>query len=417
MFDLDRIQEIWITITRNKVRSFLTAFGVFWGIFTLVVMTGAGNGLERGVMKGVVGFSTNSCFMGSAPTSIPYKGLQKGRTWNIRNKDINILSDSVPEIEHLSPIIWGETADNNVVYKNHATTFQVRGSYPNYVQIERQRIPYGRFINNIDILKNRKVCIIGTKVYEDLFPTGENPIDRYIRISGVYYRIVGVTEGVSNVNIGGRLENSVLIPFTTLQQINNQGDIIHFLAVTSKENIPVKKVEERIKKVLKESNKIHPEDLRAVWSFNMEQEYNLYMNLFKGVSFLIWIIGSGTLIAGSVGVCNIMLVTVRERTKEIGIRRALGAKPGVIIGQIICESFVLTGISGIAGLCAGIYALYLSDIFWLQKQDNVFILQPMITFKLAVISIFILLTSGLLAGIIPASRALRIKAIDAIREE
>jgi putative ABC transport system permease protein len=355
--------------------------------------------------------------MGGAPTSIPYKGFQKGRSWNIQNKDIEILVDSIPEINYLSPIIWGEVADNNVVYNHHSATFQVRGLYPNYVQIERQRLSYGRFLNNIDIIKKRKVCVIGTKVYEDLFPQKGNPIDSYIRVSGIFYRIVGVTSGVSDISIGGKLESSVLIPFTTLQQINNQGDIVHFIAVTSKHNIPVTVMEERIKKVLKESNKIHPDDYRAVWSFNLEKEYNMYMNLFKGVSLLIWIIGLGTLIAGTVGVCNIMLVTVRERTREIGVKRALGAKPRAIMGQVMWESLVLTSISGIAGLCMGIYALHLGDIFWLQKQENVFILRPMISFNLAIVSILILLVSGLLAGTIPASRALRIKAIDAIREE
>jgi len=417
MFDLDKIQEIWITITRNRLRSFLTAFGVFWGIFTLVVMIGSGNGLERGVMKGVTGFATNSCFLGSAPTAIPYKGLQKGRTWNIHNKDINILTDSIPEINFLSPILWGSIMNNNIVHENQSGTFHVKGLYPNYARIEKQRISYGRFINDIDILKKRKVCVVGEKVYERLFPKRENPIGRDIRVNGVYYQIVGVTSGLSDISIGDKLESSVLLPFTTLQQINNQGDIIHFIAAISKDNVPANYIEERIKQVLKSVNHIHPDDYKAVWSFNMEKEYNMYMNLFDGVSILIWIVGLGTLIAGIVGVCNIMLITVKERTREIGIRRAIGAEPQKIISQIMWESIVLTAISGIFGLCAGVYALHLADLIWVQKQENIFILNPMITFELGIISIIILLISGVLAGIIPAIRALHIKAIDAIREE
>lgn len=417
MFDLDKIQEIWITITRNKVRSLLTAFGVFWGIFTLVVMIGSGDGLERGVMKGVKGFATNSCFFGSATTAIPYKGFQKGRAWDIHNKDIGILMDSIPEIKFLSPVLWGSLSNNNIVYEEQSGTFHVKGLYPNYAEIEKQRLSFGRFINDIDISKNRKVCVIGRKVYERMFPRRENPVGQDIRVNGIYYQIVGVTAGLSDISIGDKLESSVLLPFTTLQQINNQGDIIHFLAAISKNNVSASYIEGRVKQVLKSTNNIHPDDYKAIWSFNMEKEYNMYMNLFNGVSVLIWIVGLGTLVAGIVGVCNIMLITVKERTREIGIRRAIGAEPSKIISQIMWESIVLTSISGILGLCAGIYALHIADLVWVQKQENMFILNPMITFKMAILSLVILLISGVLAGIIPAMRALRIKAIDAIREE
>jgi putative ABC transport system permease protein len=417
MFDLDRIEEIWITITRNKIRSFLTAFGVLWGIYMLTLMIGTGNGLKRGFIHGIDGFAGNSCFLGSSQTSLPYKGLQKGREWNIHNRDLKILMDSIPEIEYLSPILWAPTYINNVVYGEHAGSFSVRGIYPNYAYIERQHLANGRFINEIDISQKRKACVIGTKVYEELFPQNENPLNKEIRINGIYYQVVGVTYGISDISIGGKLENSVLLPLTTLQQINNQGDVIRTLAVTSIDKVSVSKVEQRIKDVLKSVNNIHPGDLQAIWSINLEEEFNLFQNLFAGIDILIWIIGSGTLIAGIVGVCNIMLVTVRERTKEIGIRRALGANPGTIITQILMESLVLTSIAGIPGLCLGVYTLFLADNYWLQNLDNVFFYKPMITFNAAVASIIILIISGLLAGLIPASRALRIKAIDAIREE
>lgn len=417
MFDRDRLHEIWVTITRNRLRSFLTAFGVFWGIFTLVVMIGSGDGLERGVMNGVKGFATNSCFLGSSTTAIPYHGLQKGRAWNIHNKDVTILTDSIPEVKFFSPVLWGLISNNNIVYSDQSGTYHVKGLYPNYAQIESQRLIQGRFINEIDIRERRKVCVIGEKVYEKLFPRRDNPIGQDIRVNGVYYQVVGVTTGLSDISIGAKLESSVLLPFTTLQQINNKGDIIHFIAAVSQDNVPATYIEERIKKVLKHTNYIHPDDYKAVWSFNMEKEYTMYMNLFKGVSILIWIIGTGTLIAGIVGVCNIMLVTVKERTREIGVRRAIGAKPSSIISQIMWESIVLTSISGIFGLCIGVYALHIADLVWVQKQENMFILHPMITFQLGLGSLAILLVSGVLAGIIPALRALKIKAIDAIREE
>jgi putative ABC transport system permease protein len=417
MFDLDRIEEVWVTISQNKVRSFFTAFGVFWGIYMLTLMTGVGNGLKRGFVHGIDGFANNSCFIGSSLTSMPYKGFQKGREWNIHNKDLKILMDSIPEIKLLSPILWAPLYVNNVVLGKQAGSFITRGVYPNYADIERQHLTCGRFINEMDITHKRKVCVIGTKVYETLFPLKENPLGREIRINGIYYQIVGVTFGISDIKIGAKLEDSVLIPLSTLQQINNQGDIIKTLAATSIHQVPVSKVEKRIKEVLKNVNTIHPDDPQAIWSVNLEKEFNLFANLFSSIDVLIWIIGSGTLVAGIVGICNIMLVTIRERTREIGIKRALGATPRKIIEQVLMESLVLASVAGIPGLCAGVGTLLLADIYWLQNLDNTFFYKPMITFNAAIISIFILIISGLLAGIIPSSRALRIKAIDAIREE
>jgi len=418
LFDLDRIEEIWITISRNKLRSFLTAFGVLWGIFMLTLMTGTGTGLKRGFLHGIGGFASNSCFLGSAPTSMPYQGLQKGRTWYIHNRDLKILTDSIPEIELLSPITFAPVYPNNIASEEQTGTYPIRGVYPNYTMIERQHLTYGRFVSELDIQQRRKSCVIGTKVAEELFPKKENPLGQDLRINGVHYQVVGVTYGISDITVGGtKLENSILIPLTTLQQLNNLGDIVHALCATSKSRVPVSQVEERIKVLLKKTNYIHPEDLRAVWSVNLEEEFNLFTNLFAGIDILIWIIGSGTLIAGIVGISNIMLVTVRERTREIGIRRALGAGPGTIITQIMMESLVLTSMAGIPGLCLGVYTLYLGDKYWIQNLDNVFFYKPMITFGSAIASVVILIVCSLLAGSIPASGALRIKAIDAIRAE
>ena len=418
MFDLDRIEEIGLTISQNKMRSFLTAIGVLWGIYMLTLMNGTGNGLKRGFVHGIDGFANNSCFLGASQTSIAYKGFQKGREWNIHNRDLKILRDSIPEIELLSPIAGAPVYINNVVFKERAGSFFIRGVYPNYAEIEQQHLTYGRFINELDIDQKRKVCVIGTKVYEELFPARENPLGLEIRINGIFYQVIGVTFGISDITVGGvKLENVIMTPFTTLQQINNQADLIPYLAVTSKKQIPVSRVEKRIKKILKEANQIHPDDLQAMWSINLEEEFNLFTNLFAGIDILIWIIGSGTLIAGMVGISNIMLVTVRERTREIGIRRAIGASPLSIISQIMMESLVLTSISGIPGLCLGIYTLFLADKYWLQNLDNVFFYKPMITFESAIVFILILMISGLLAGSIPAVRALRIKTIEAIREE
>jgi putative ABC transport system permease protein len=384
----------------------------------LTIMIGTGNGLKRGFERGIDGFASNSCFIGALPTSMPHQGFQKGRTWNIRNRDLKILSDSIPEIEVLSPITMVPVSLNNIVTDDRSGTFPIRGVYPNYAEIERHHLNHGRFINELDIQNNRKVCVIGTKVAEELFPKRNNPVGETVRIAGVGYQVIGVSYGLSEITIGGYvLEETILLPLTTLQQLYNLGDVIHSIAATSNGLVPVSLIEERIKEVLKRVNRIHPDDARATWSINLEEEFNLFTNLFLGVDILIWIIGSGTLIAGIIGISNIMLVTVRERTREIGIRRALGASPRTIISQILTESLVLTTAAGIPGLCIGVYFLFLVDKHWIQHLDNIYFHNPMITFNAAVFSLAILIICGVLAGAIPASRALHIKAIDAIREE
>jgi len=417
MFDLDRFQEIWVTITRNKVRSFLTGFGVFWGIFMLMIMLGAGTGLQHGMTDQLEGFATNSIIIWTSNTSEPYQGFQKGRQWNMHNRDVEILGQSVTELDCLSPMLFGGNNTNNIVYNENFSTAQIKGVYANYNRVERQSIDRGRFINEMDNLDERKICVIGTKVYEELFPTKVNPIGSYVRIWGIYFQVVGVVSGVSNVSIGGRSAESVFLPFKTLQKLINQGDIIHVLMATSKPNVPASKMETRIKEILKANNHISPTDEQAVGGFNLENQFNIFKYLFLGIAIVIWIVGSGTLIAGIIGVSNIMVVTVKERTKEIGIRRALGAKPRTIMGQIMWESLVLTAIAGISGLCFGVLCLYLADTYWLQNTENMFISNPMVSFTTAVVSTIILLLFGIIAGSIPAARAMQIKAIDAIQEE
>jgi putative ABC transport system permease protein len=418
IFDADRWEEIWVTITRNKVRSLLTGFGVFWGIFMLVIMMGAGTGLQNGVTKNFEGFATNSCIIGTNRTSEPYKGFKKGRWWNIHNRDLEILARSIPEIDVLSPLLFGGGGEEkNVVYNDNSGSFGVRGVHANYKYIEAPNISQGRFINETDIAQKRKVCVIGTETCNTLFPKNENPIEKYIRVNGMYYQVVGVMSGLANLNIGVETAKSVNVPFTTLQQIQNEGDIIHILLATAKPYASAETVLEKIQVVLKANNDISPTDKQAVSGFSLEDQFKMINNLFLGIAILIWIVGSGTLIAGIVGVSNIMLVTIKERTKEIGIRRALGAKPGVIVSQIMSESLILTAMAGMLGLTMGVLTLYLADTYWLQKAENMFLSYPIVSFGTAVSSTVILLLCGLIAGAIPTMRALQVKAIDAIREE
>ena len=419
MFDLDRLQEIWVTITRNKVRSFLTGFGVFWGIFMLMIMLGSGQGFENGIMKQIDGFATNSCFIWSDLTSEPYKGFKKGRRWNMRNSDVVAARKNIPEIEIITPMIWGRRGSDNVARNDRTGTYTVRGLYPDYAKVETQRLKFGRFINDLDILNKRKVCVIGTSVHEELFKKDENPVGSYVRVNGIYYQVIGVSTGVSNMNMFGRPSEQVILPFSTLQQINNQGDVVHFVTAVAKEGVDVSYIEERIKEIFRAQNSISPTDLQAVGSFNLAKIFNMYKALFFGISALIWIVGLGTLLAGMVGISNIMLVTVKERTREIGVRRALGAKPRVILIQILSESLLLTSIAGIIGLClgVGIMAAINAAITSVPDSGDVFFSDVIIPFNVAIASTIVLLFCGLFAGAIPAWRALQIKAIDAIREE
>ena len=395
IIDLDRIYEIWVTITHNKSRSFLTAFGVFWGMFMLVLMVGAGNALNNGIMSQVEGFAANSCFFWTDRTTEPYKGFQKGRHWNMLNSDIEIIKQRVPELEHISPMLFGGSFENNIVRGENAGTFQVKGVYPVYNSIEESRILKGRFINEIDIAEQRKVCLIGERVAEVLFDHGESPIGGMIKVHGIYFQVVGVVTGMSNVSIGGQATESVVLPFSTMQQAFHQGNIIHFMGATAKPGIKVKVVQDKISETLRSLHQISPDDKDAVGSMNIEDQFTMFNNLFLGVSSLIWIVGLGTLLFGAIGVSSIMLVTVRERTKEIGVRRALGATPRSIISQILSESAVLTVMAGIAGIVLGVGIL--SAVGIALSQGDQFLKDPQISFGMAIGVLIILVIVGVLA--------------------
>ncbi|MDD2937897.1 MAG: ABC transporter permease [Proteiniphilum sp.] len=415
MFDLDRWQEIWITITHNKSRSVLTAFGVFWGMLMLVLMVGAGNALEQGMTSQIEGFATNSCFFESNPTTVPYKGFRKGRRWNLTNSDIPVIREKVKELQYLSPVLFSGGNDKNVVRGEKNGSYLVKGCYPEYDLIERSKMIYGRYMNDIDIAEKRKVCVIGERIYEVLFQKGEDPTGKQIRVNGIYFQVIGVARSTSGVSIGGQTAETVVLPFSTMQQAFNQGNIIHFLAATAKEGVAVRVIQDKILEVLKQQHQIAPEDKEAVFNMNIEEQFKMFNYLGIGIAALIWIVGLGTIFAGAIGVSNIMLVTVRERTKEIGIRRALGATPSDIIGQILSESIVLTVLAGITGIVVGVGLLRATSI--ILSQGDQFFKDPQISFGMAVVSLLILLVIGTFAGYIPAQRAMMIKPVEAISEE
>jgi len=421
MFDQDRWQEIWNSLSKNKLRTTLTAFGVFWGIFMLVIMLGSGSGLQNGVMHGMGDFATNSVFIWTRPTTMPYKGLPRNRRYFYRNDDIQALRDNIKEIALISPRLegGGRRSGNNVVRNEKAGAFNVYGDYPEWNQIDPAEIVKGRFINRLDIEHKRKVAVIGQRVYDVLFEKDEDPLGKYVRINGIYFQVVGVFKPKNqNMNFGGDKEQSIHMPFTTLQQAFNYGDIVGWFALTSKEGIPVSVVEEKAISLLKERHKVAPDDNRAVGFFNLDKEYKQMTGLFTGIRGLIWIVGTGTLLAGVIGISNIMLVIVKERTKEIGIMRALGASPAKVIGQIVTESVFLTLMAGYTGLVFGVAVIELIDRNLPPASDrNTMFLHPTVDFQVAISALLILILSGIVAGLIPARKAVSMKPIDALRYE
>jgi putative ABC transport system permease protein len=421
MFDLDRWQEIMSALKKNKLRTFFTAFGVFWGIFMLVIMLGSGTGLKNGVTSDFGDFATNSVFMWTRPTTVPYKGLPRARNYNFKNDDIDALRREIPEIEHLAPRTQGGgfRGGNNVVRGTKSGAFSVMGDYPEWNLIDPVVIDNGRFLNHADLKEKRKVAVIGNKVYEVLFKPGEEAIGQYIQIQGIYFQVVGVFKPKnSGVNFGGEKEQSVFIPLTTFQRVYNWGDIVGWFAFTSKPGIPVSVVEEKASALLRRRHSVSPDDPQAIGSFNMEKQYNQMTGLFAGINGLIWIVGIGTLMAGVIGISNIMLVIVKERTKEIGIQRALGASPMNIISQIITESVFLTTFAGYVGLVIGVFILEVVNYALSQGggESNMF-KNPGVDFNMAIMALVILIFSGAVAGLIPARKAVSIKPIDALRYE
>jgi putative ABC transport system permease protein len=422
MFDIDRWNEIISALKKNKLRSFLTAFGVFWGIFMLVIMAGAGKGLERGITSGVGQVATNSFFMWTQPTSEPFKGFIRGRDWNYDNEDVEYIRKNIAEADIVAPRLFGgRVVGNNTVRGDKTATFNIKGDYPEWNGIDPVKIVKGRWLNDVDILQKRKICVIGQKVFEEMFTKDENPLGEYLRVSGVYYQVVGVVDPVSNININGRTEESIFLPFSTMQVAYNYGNSVHIMGITAKKGFSASFVEDKVMAAMKDRHSVAPNDVQAVGHINLEKQFKQFSALFTGIQILTWIVGIGTLLAGVIGVSNIMLVIVRERTQEIGVMRAIGATPRKIISQIIMESVFITTLAGYLGLFGGIVILEgLNKVLEMAEASgskDIFIKEPGVNLTVAIACLTILIVSGAFAGYIPARRAVQIKPIDALRAE
>jgi putative ABC transport system permease protein len=416
IFERDNWQEIFATIRKNKLRTFLTMLGVFWGIFMLVIMLGSGNGLRNGILKEFAGTATNSFFVWAQQTTKAYKGMKPNRSFNYTVDDAEALKQ-IPELEVVSPLnqLGGHEGASNVIRGLKTAACEIQANYPNISGISDIRIGQGRFINDLDIQEKRKICVIGPRVVEMLFQKNENVIGEYLRVNGVYFRVVGVTSPTAGGNEGREQAQRINIPFSTFQNAFNFGDVVGWFAIKSRADIPAEESEKKVISILKERHKIAPEDTKAVGHWNMAVEYNKLSGLFTGIEILVWIVGIGTLLAGVIGISNIMLIVVKERTKEIGVKRALGAVPTQIIGQIVLEAVFLTSISGYFGLVIGIGLL--EGLNAAIGDSGEMFTNPTVDLKVALKALSILILSGAFAGLIPASKAVAIKPVEALRTE
>lgn len=416
MFDSERWNEVMMTLRRNKLRSFLTMLGVAWGIFMLVVMLGMGNGLKRAVMSGFDGFASNCCFIWTMPTTKPYAGFQRGRRFHFDNEDIRLIRDQVPGIKICSPQLQlgGWQGGNNVNYKSNTAAFSIYGAEPEVLGVEAVRLVKGRFLNHADLNEERKVCAIGMQVVERLFDK-EDPIGKYIRINGVYFQVVGLMKKKSSAEMGDNPEAKIYVPFTTFQKAFNSINMVHWFSIVGEDGEDVARIQKDVKLLMARKHRIDPTDDNAFGSFNLAEIYGSMQMLFGFIAFVSWVVGICSLLAGVIGIGNIMLISIKERTKEIGIRRSIGATPRIITGQIMQEAITLIFIAGYFGLLAAVGVLEGTRAAVGESSD--FFKNPGVDISVAIVAFVVLILSGLLAGYLPARRALSIKAVDALRAE
>ncbi|MBW8362791.1 MAG: ABC transporter permease [Kaistella sp.] len=419
IFKIDTWQEIYHSLRNNKLRTFLTMIGVGWGMFLFVALLGAAKGMENGFDKIFSGFATNSIFLWAQNTTIPYDGFPKGRQMNLHLSDLDMLPNKIPDIDYISPQNSrgnfgspGESFSRNG--KN--ATYTLNGDYPIGNKISQKKLIFGRYLNDADINENKNVIVIGEEIYKNFFDAkkNENPIGKSVTVKGLFFNVIGVFR----VKKGGGMENdqSSYIPLSTFTKMYNDGDKVGFFAIVSKPNADLAVVEERVKTELKKKYNVSPEDTNAFGSFNLGKEFSKLTGFLTGMQLLTIIVGTLTILAGVIAISNILLITVKERTKEIGIRRALGAKPAEVRNQILLESVVITLSSGILGFICGIFLLMIVDKFT-RNQDEFPFYNPTVNYGEVFGAMAVMVILGLIIGMIPAQRAVKIRPIEALRSE
>jgi putative ABC transport system permease protein len=416
MIDIDKWTEIYNTVKKHKLRTALTAFGVFWGIFMLVVLLGAGKGLENGITS-EFNIAKNAVFIWTQRTSVPYMGLNAGRFIQMTNDDVAAIKASIPEVGVVAPSNQLR-GDFTVNYKDRSSAFTVNGETPELLFVKPLEVATGRFVNNKDMLERRKVAVVGPRVLEVLFPDEEDPIGKYISIKGSYFQIVGTFKPLGKGEDIVEDSKVIYIPNTTLQQTYNQVNKVGFMALIPKPGVPAAVIEEKVKTLLMQRHQVAPDDLKAFGSANVEEEFQDVQGLFAGIAGFSWLVSIGTILAGIIGVGNIMLIVVKERTKEIGVRKALGATPMSIISLIIQESIVITGLAGYIGLLAGTGIIALIEYFMQKYEVQAgFFGTPEVNPAIAFTATVLLVFTGALAGLIPATKAARVNPVVALRDE
>lgn len=413
MFDRDKWQEIFGTIRQNKLRTGLTAAGVFWGIFMLIFMMGMGDGLEKGVLNEFGGRSTNSLYVWPKETSLAYRGMPVGRWEAFTVDDIKALQAQASFIDILAP----RHVSRNVVvsYQTRSNTFDVRGEWDGIFTVESLQPISGRILNTRDEDKVRKVAVIGRTVRDELFP-GTDPIGKYIIVQGISFQVVGVVAFEGESRRLQEAEEAIFIPLSTSLRLFGNGQDISWFVCTIDGDTRVSDVEDNIIQFLKARHRVSPEDQQAVGSFNLEKEFLKISGLFSGIRIFLWMVGIGTLMAGVVSVSNVMLITVKDRTREIGVRKALGATPWSIISLILLESVFITTLSGYVGLLLGTIIIYLINGLTGGEGSEMF-MNPEVNLGVSLGSLLVLIISGLLAGLLPALHAARINPVEALRSD
>lgn len=417
LFDRNVWQEIFGSIGKNKTRTVITVIGVLWGIFIYIALSGAAKGLDNGFDRAFKTVAMNSMFVWAQSSSIPYDGFKTGRQLQLKLDDVETLKNRIPEIQYIAPRITQGQFGSEPVYTvngQKSGSYTLNGDYPIYTKISTKQIfDGGRFINQEDIDKTRKVIVIGERVQQELFKKNEDPIGQYIRVGDIYFQVIGVHKLVQGVSFDS--DSAMFIPFSTYRKLYNTGENVGYLCIAAFDDVDVVQVEKDVKSILKNIHRVSPDDERAFGSFNLGEAFGKVMGFANGLTFMSLIVGIATILAGVIGIGNILLISVKERTKELGVRRALGATPAEVRNQIVLESVFLTVIAGIIGIILGAGLLALIDNF--TKDIDFPYTNPTVPIPYVFGALAIMVVLGTLIGLIPAQRAVSIKPIDALREE
>ena len=415
MFDTDKWQEIFGTIRQNKLRTILTALGVFWGVFMLIFLLGMGSGLESGVFKNFGYQMQNKMYVWGERTNKPYKGFPSGRRIQISLDDLAAIKREIPEVDMLGP--RRRMNSTFVHYKDKSNNYDIRGEYPSMIEIEPLKVIEGRYLNDRDLNERRKVAVLGSKT-SALFFGEESPIGKYVTIQGIAFKVIGVFGPIELKPWRIADTESIVIPLNTMCHAFGLDEIIDYMAISSNMDTRVSIAEEKVVALLKSRHQIHPDDPNGIGHENVEEEIDQVVNLFIGIKSFLWFVGIGTLLAGIVGVSNIMLIIVKERTKEIGIRKALGATPGSIVSMILTESVFITALAGYLGLLLGTFIIggisYAMFTFEIETEN---FSNPQVNLAAGVGALVMLVIAGTIAGLIPAMQAANINPVEALKDE